>query len=95
MYAIRSYYAERKTRTSISINHEKCVECGKCVFLCPKDTILEGKAVDACTRCNLCNDACPVDAIDYGVVNENCVLCGNCVSKCPKDVLKINDFKIV
>jgi energy-converting hydrogenase B subunit K len=86
--------AERTIRKSININHNECNECGKCIYLCPKNTIIEGKMVDACTRCNLCSDACPVNAIEFGKVNENCVLCGNCILKCPKDVLKIENFKI-
>ncbi len=87
--------AERKLRHSISIDSKKCVECGKCIYLCPKDTIIEAEMVDGCTRCNICNEVCPVDAIEYGQVTENCILCGNCISKCPKDVLEISEFKVV
>jgi energy-converting hydrogenase B subunit K len=83
-------------RISIKIDREKCEECGKCVYLCPKNTILEKKKVDGCTRCNICGDVCPNDAIKYGEVDaEKCVLCGNCIEKCPKGALDIFDFKIV
>ena len=86
----------RMFRTSIEIDVEKCVECGKCVYVCPKNTILEKEEVDGCTGCNICKDYCPVDAIDKGIVNyDKCVLCNNCIIKCPKNALKIEDYKVI
>ncbi|AEH07183.1 4Fe-4S binding protein [Methanothermococcus okinawensis] len=83
-------------RVSINIDREKCEECGKCIYLCPKNTILEKENVDGCTRCNICGDVCPKDAINCGEVkNEKCILCGNCIEKCPKDALQISNFKVV
>ncbi|WP_421077691.1 4Fe-4S binding protein [Methanothermococcus sp. Ax23] len=85
-----------EVRVSINIDREKCAECGKCVYLCPKNTILEKEEVDGCTRCNICGDVCPKDAINCGEVDtETCILCGNCIEKCPKDALQISNFKVV
>ena len=82
--------------SSIKINSEKCVKCGKCIYICPKNTILEKNPVDGCTKCNICRDVCPKDAIENGVVNEEkCVLCNACIINCPKDVLKISDYKVI
>ncbi|MDK2790985.1 MAG: energy-converting hydrogenase subunit [Methanothermococcus sp.] len=88
---------KRKIRTSIDIDiGGKCVECGRCIYLCPKNTILEKEEVDGCTGCNICELVCPNEAIEYGVVDEEkCVLCGNCIEKCPKEALEIKNFKIV
>ncbi len=89
-------YINRKDKTSIKINRETCEECGKCVYLCPKKTIVEKENIDGCTKCNICHDVCPNDAIEYGCVDyEKCVLCENCIKKCPKNALNISDFKIV
>lgn len=93
---IKTKHEIKNTRTSIKIDREKCEECGKCVYLCPKNTILEKEEVDGCTRCNICGNVCPNDAIKYGEVDvEKCVLCGNCIEKCPKNALIISDFKVV
>ncbi|WP_292461045.1 4Fe-4S binding protein [Methanothermococcus sp.] len=83
-------------RTSIVIDREKCDECGKCIYLCPKNTILEKEEVDGCTRCNICGDVCPNNAINFGEVNtEKCILCENCIKKCPKNALQVLNFKVV
>ncbi|HIP90018.1 MAG TPA: 4Fe-4S dicluster domain-containing protein, partial [Candidatus Nanopusillus sp.] len=84
-----------EVRVSININRDLCRDCGKCIYLCPRNSILEKDEVDGCTKCNLCGEACPVDAIINGNVDDTkCVLCGNCIDKCPKDVLKIENFKV-
>ena len=83
-------------RTSIYIDKNLCKNCSRCIYLCPRETILEKDTVDGCTGCNICGDVCPRNAIVEGVVDEEkCVLCGNCIRKCPKDALRIENFKVV
>ena len=85
-------------RTSIKIDSNKCIECGRCIYLCPKDTILsidKDKNKEICTGCNICGDICPVKAIDKGTVNNNCILCERCINECPTNALKIENFKVV
>jgi len=82
-------------RTSIYIDRDLCKGCGRCIYLCPRETIL-GESVEGCTRCNICGDVCPKDAISEGEVEgERCVLCGNCIERCPRGVLRIENFKVV
>lgn len=68
-------------KDGMSINHEKCVKCGKCVDACPYSAIIEtGRP---------CSKACGVNAIgsDYlgraEVDPEKCVACGACIEACP------------
>lgn len=48
----------------------KCVSCGKCERLCPKNNIvmLYNKPAwkNSCAHCMACIENCPVDAIEYG-----------------------------
>jgi len=60
--------------TSIIHNHEKCVDCGACVAVCPSGALKIGdpdwKLVfgpDECVRCRLCVKACPLGAINVNV----------------------------
>ncbi|MFX1237429.1 MAG: ATP-binding protein [Promethearchaeota archaeon] len=54
----------------ISIDREKCVDCGGCISLCPTealhfDTNFQLKfSEDKCIGCNLCLDSCPRQAIE-------------------------------
>jgi len=50
------------------VTKEKCLACGGCISVCPKDAILwiAGKAVvdkKTCTSCSICVKTCPVGAI--------------------------------
>lgn len=49
---------------------EDCINCGKCVQVCPLDNIhiVDGKPVwnDHCTHCMACICKCPKQAIEYG-----------------------------
>ncbi len=49
----------------ISIDKNKCLECGLCIKNCPVDSISEDFVVDndICTRCNSCIEVCPVEAV--------------------------------
>lgn len=58
-------------RKLIEVNHEKCIDCGACVSLCPVNAItFEGNFSvtfdnEKCLgiTCGLCVDACPMRAI--------------------------------
>ena len=49
------------------VNGDKCVGCGLCVSLCPRDALkawgLCHVDVDKCNECLVCLDYCPVDAL--------------------------------
>ncbi|HIP84128.1 MAG TPA: 4Fe-4S dicluster domain-containing protein [Methanothermococcus okinawensis] len=83
-------------RTSLYIHRDLCRGCGRCIYLCPRESILEGDDVEGCSRCNICGEVCPRDAIVEGIVDEErCVLCENCIKRCPREALKIENFKVV
>ena len=56
----------------VRVDPEKCVQCLKCVQICPtfsisKESIAEGRAGISCTKCGKCIDACPQQALFYHV----------------------------
>jgi NAD-dependent dihydropyrimidine dehydrogenase PreA subunit len=56
----------------LTVNEDRCVGCGLCVYFCPRDA-LEAWGVcridrDVCNDCLICLDYCPVDAL--GVQEE-------------------------
>ena len=60
-----------------TVDHAKCVGCGRCVKICAHDApqVQAGKAtIDhaKCVGCGRCIGVCPMDAItpDYGAANE-------------------------
>jgi [FeFe] hydrogenase (group B1/B3) len=65
-----------------NIDHEKCIECGKCYNSCLFDAISDVKRP--------CHKSCKVDAIKIDPVTkkaiidyDKCIACGACVLKCP------------
>lgn len=64
-----------------TIDYSKCINCGKCVAVCPFKAIVKTSVP--------CEDACPTGAIhkdDDGhtrIKVEKCISCGNCFAKCP------------
>lgn len=64
------------------IDHEKCVECGRCAAACPYSAII--KQTRPCIR------ACKPKALSFDKVTqkasidpEKCISCGACVYQCP------------
>ena len=64
-----------------TIDHDKCVNCGKCMEVCPYHAI---------TRVPIpCEEACPVVAIKRNeegtqfIDFDKCVSCGKCMGACP------------
>ncbi|MCX7678171.1 MAG: nitroreductase family protein [Spirochaetes bacterium] len=54
----------------VTIDHNACTRCGKCIQICPKDslTIVNGKIVhlpDQCMLCSHCYAICPTDALSF------------------------------
>lgn len=63
------------------INHELCIECGKCMNVCPYSAIIHQQRP--------CVKSCKVKAISMNedrnavIDNDKCIMCGACVYQCP------------
>ncbi len=63
------------------IDHDKCIDCGRCAQVCPYKAIIRVPIP--------CEDACPVGAIHKdgsgkAVIDfDKCVSCGKCMTACP------------
>jgi [FeFe] hydrogenase (group B1/B3) len=68
-------------KAQAKIDHEKCIDCGKCMQVCPFHAIIRVPIP--------CEEACPVDAISRTQTGkqeinfETCTSCGKCVTACP------------
>jgi len=56
----------------VRIDRDKCVDCGRCISLCPtfsldEASIQQGRTLLSCTRCGKCMDHCPKGAISYHI----------------------------
>ena len=50
----------------VSLDHDRCVSCGKCAAACQMDVDVTASPNSAeCIRCGKCISACPVDALDF------------------------------
>lgn len=55
---------------AIRIDKTKCINCGKCIKICPlnaidENSLSEGKTLSQCAKCARCIDECPKKAIMY------------------------------
>ena len=80
--------------------HDRCVACGVCVKVCPKDAVSIYRGCyavvneDLCIGCGICEKVCPAGAI---TINENlshidenyCLSCGQCAVKCPRGAIAV------
>ncbi|MEG1527627.1 MAG: 4Fe-4S dicluster domain-containing protein [Clostridia bacterium] len=63
------------------IDKDKCIECGKCVKVCPYSAIIQQRRP--------CIASCKVNAISMSedkkarIDNDKCISCGACVYQCP------------
>ena len=81
--AIKRTTLEEKQNTRIAmagIQSDKCIKCGHCVFVCPKQAIdrenEQSAIIDGskCIGCGRCAKVCPVDAIDiYGIKEQTII----------------------
>lgn len=58
-----------------AINKKRCVACGACCKVCPKQALGIYKGIyatvsDRCVGCGLCTRTCPASAISLEVCNE-------------------------
>ena len=64
-----------------SIDHNKCITCGKCISACQYGAIVKTQRP--------CEKGCPANAISMGpdkkasIDINNCISCGSCVNQCP------------
>ena len=64
-----------------TIDRSKCIDCGKCMAVCPYHAIIRNPLP--------CEDACPVGAIGKGedglvkIDFNTCMYCGKCFRSCP------------
>lgn len=82
-------------RINIGTNHDDCIECGRCAYYCPSNSIkFSYIEPGVCTKCDLCVDICPRNAIgsieeggEYHINMKACALCYKCLIECPNDAI--------
>lgn len=80
---IQSKYLVNKYE--LVLDRLKCVGCGQCSIVCPKDAILFGPAAAVYENKPKDLNAAVVDTVD----EEKCVYCGTCVYFCPFDAIHL------
>lgn len=75
-----------------------CIQCGKCLEVCPVDALYQDKQgivrvrKNQCVGCMSCVGFCPYGVM-YIVPTETtpfkCIACGQCVSACPHQALAL------
>lgn len=70
------------------VDEEKCVACGKCVDVCPRD-LMELHPLSHRTKV-LCKNH-DVGRYSMKICTRSCIACGLCVKKCPFDAIHIID----
>ena len=74
-YVIGSYFNKKMvTDHKFTVDADVCIQCGKCVKLCPVDNIEGTPPVwlhnGKCTSCLACYHYCPVHAINFGKITR-------------------------
>ncbi len=70
--------------------NENCVECGKCVDICPSNAIVNYKIVaERCIKCTGCYEVCDYNAIDVAWLRGRDV--AERIVECAKGVVKVNE----
>ena len=69
--------ANRVNIFSVKIAKDKCVQCKKCISVCPLNAIDDeslqaGKIRSECAKCGKCADNCPTQAISYHIRGTGC-----------------------
>ena len=62
-------------KKSAIINKKRCVACGACANVCPRQALTIYKGIyavvsDACIGCGKCAKICPTSAVSLEVLNE-------------------------
>lgn len=50
----------------VSVDFDRCAECGGCVGVCPFEALFLGSSLrvtDDCTNCDICVKFCPMGAL--------------------------------
>ncbi|HEX2953750.1 MAG TPA: 4Fe-4S binding protein [Bacillota bacterium] len=60
------------TPFELRVDREKCVDCKKCIDICPvfamdEESLQNGRTRITCVKCGKCVDQCPKDAIHYHI----------------------------
>ena len=74
-YVIGGYFNKRMiTDKKFTVDESVCINCGKCVKVCPVDNIKgtppEWLHNGRCTSCLACYHYCPVHAINFGTITR-------------------------
>lgn len=74
-YVIGSYFNKKMvTDHKFTVDADVCIQCGKCVKMCPVDNIEGTPPVwlhnGKCTSCLACYHYCPVHAINFGKITQ-------------------------
>jgi energy-converting hydrogenase B subunit K len=94
--------SEMASRVNVGTIHEDCIECGRCAYFCPSNSIkFSYIEPGVCTKCDLCIDVCPRDAIGpveeggpYQVDMAKCALCYKCLIECPNDAITAKHLQL-
>lgn len=65
------------TTGSISLNHNTCIDCFKCVDVCPTGALTKGNHLQTFGH--------------FGLRDSGCVSCGACVDVCPTKAIQVTD----
>ena len=79
-----------------------CIQCGKCIEVCPTEALTYNKQgvvlvkKDLCVGCMSCVGFCPYGVMYFApeeAIAFKCVACGQCVKACPNGALKIMEVE--